>query len=324
MPTEVARPDWPAEKAALDRLAAEITELGAHIHAATARWLLLIADFDRRKGWADWDCKSCADWLSWRCGLSPTAARDHVRVAARLSEMPLVCEAFSLGELSYSKVRALSRVATPANEVELLGIARNTTAAQIERMVRAYRRVDHGDECREAQRRHATRSLRYYFDDDGYLVVRARLAPDEGAVVVAALEAASKSVSGPEDAPELAEREVENEVVRDSAESAADAWENPMPAGSETWERDVVDSVRDSAESTLEVCADATEPHRRNADALVVMAETLLEAGPTSRLGGDRHQVVVHVDLQTLETGDGERCHLEHGPALATETARRL
>ena len=109
---------WP-----LERLEREIGELAAHIHAATCRWLALVAEFDRREGWAECGCKSCAHWLSWRCSLAPSAAREQVRVARRLAELPLIRAAFGKGELSYSQVRALSRVATADVEPTLLELA---------------------------------------------------------------------------------------------------------------------------------------------------------------------------------------------------------
>src|SRR5918999_4398915 len=86
---------------AIDRLGEEITELAAHIHAATCRWLALVAEFDRRGGWAQWGCKSCAAFLSWRCAIAPGAAREHVRVARRLEELPVIRAAFAQGRLSY-------------------------------------------------------------------------------------------------------------------------------------------------------------------------------------------------------------------------------
>ncbi|MGH2890290.1 MAG: DUF222 domain-containing protein, partial [Solirubrobacteraceae bacterium] len=86
----------------LEVLEREICELAGHLAAATCRWLLLIAEFDERGGWAEWGVRSCAHWLSWRCSIGPVAAREHVRVARRLGELPLVCEAFAAGELSYS------------------------------------------------------------------------------------------------------------------------------------------------------------------------------------------------------------------------------
>jgi Domain of unknown function (DUF222) len=82
------------ESMALERLEHEIGELAAHIHAATCRWLLLVAGFDRRKAWVTLGAKSCGEWLSWRCGIAPWGAREQVRVARRLGELPLVCEAF--------------------------------------------------------------------------------------------------------------------------------------------------------------------------------------------------------------------------------------
>ncbi len=100
----------------------------------------------------------------------------------------------SRGELSYSKIRALTRVATPENEEELLAFARCGSAAHIERLVRAWRRVDRLEDQEEERRRHASRSLEAYFDDDGMLVLRGRLDAEAGAVVMRALEAASEAL----------------------------------------------------------------------------------------------------------------------------------
>src|SRR5437870_2759152 len=115
------------ETLALQRLEDEITELAAHIHAATCRWLCLVAEYDRREGWALWGAKSCAHWLAWTCGIAPGAAREHVRVARRLPELPAIREAFAAGQLSFSKVRAITRVATAENEDALLMLARHGT-----------------------------------------------------------------------------------------------------------------------------------------------------------------------------------------------------
>src|SRR5256885_16827529 len=89
----------------LDELQDEIATLASHIYAGACRWLELVGELDRRGSWADWGCGSCAEWLAWRCALTPRAAREHVRVARRLSELPLIRDAFSRGELSYAKVR---------------------------------------------------------------------------------------------------------------------------------------------------------------------------------------------------------------------------
>jgi 5-methylcytosine-specific restriction endonuclease McrA len=178
-----------AHTAELDRLGDEIAELSAHLEAATARLLDLIRDFDARGGW-NTGFRSCAAWLSWRVGLDLGAARERVRVARALGRLPLLAQALARGELSYAKVRALTRVATPETEARLLAVGRAGTAAHIERIVRGWRRVDRQAEAREAARQHANRSLHVYQDDDGTVVLRGRLAPEVGALLLRALDAA--------------------------------------------------------------------------------------------------------------------------------------
>ena len=96
----------------LERLEAEITQLAGNLAAAECRWLLLVAEFDRRRGWEQWGCRSLVHWLGWHCALDERAAREKVRVARALTECSLICELFAQGRLSYSKVRAISRIAT--------------------------------------------------------------------------------------------------------------------------------------------------------------------------------------------------------------------
>ena len=134
---------------ALDRLGDEIAELSAHLEAATARLLDLIREFDARAGW-NTGFRSCAAWLSWRVGLDPGAARERVRVARALGVLPLLARALARGELSYAKIRALTRIATPETEERLLRIGRAGTAEHVERIVRGWRRVDRKTETAEA------------------------------------------------------------------------------------------------------------------------------------------------------------------------------
>ena len=141
----------PPRVAELDRLGDEIAELSAHLDAATARLLALIREFDARGGW-NTGFRSCASWLSWRVGLDLGAARERVRVARALGTLPLLAEALGRGELSYAKVRALTRVATPQTEARLLAVGRAGTAFHVERIVRGWRRVDRLAEAREAAR----------------------------------------------------------------------------------------------------------------------------------------------------------------------------
>jgi hypothetical protein len=173
----------------LDQLGDEIAELSAYLDAATARLLTLIREFDARGGW-NTGFRSCAAWLSWRVGLDLGAARERVRVARALGSLPLLAEALARGQLSYAKVRALTRVATPETEARLLAVGRAGTAAHIERIVRGWRSVDRRAEARETARRHASRALHVRTDEDGSVVVSGRLEPEVGALLIQALAAA--------------------------------------------------------------------------------------------------------------------------------------
>jgi 5-methylcytosine-specific restriction endonuclease McrA len=179
--------------AELDRLGDEIAELSAHLEAATGRLLDLIRAFDARGGW-NTGFRSCAAWLAWRVGLELGAARERVRVARALGALPGLSEALARGELSYAKIRALTRVATPATEDRLLAVGRAGTAAHVERIVRGWRRVDRKAEAREAARQHAGRALHVYQDEDGMVVLRGRLAPEVGALLLRALDAARETL----------------------------------------------------------------------------------------------------------------------------------
>jgi len=189
-PTVLAPPHSTSK---LDRLGDEIAELSAHLDAATARLLELIRAFDARGGW-NTGFRSCAAWLSWRVGLDLGAARERVRVARALGTLPLLAEALGRGELSYAKVRALTRVATPETEARLLGVGRAGTAAHVERIVRGWRFVDRRAEMRETKRRHATRAVHVHQDEDGMVVLKGRLEPEVGALVMQALAAARESL----------------------------------------------------------------------------------------------------------------------------------
>jgi hypothetical protein len=178
---------------ALERLGDEIAELSAHLDAATARLLDLIRAFDARGGWSN-GFRSCADWLSWRVGLDKGAARERVRVARALGTLPRLAHALATGEVSYSKVRAITRVATPETEERLLGFARAGTAVHVERLVRAWRYMDRKAELEASARLQKRRALQVYHDDEGMVVIRGRLTPEAGAVVLRALEAARETL----------------------------------------------------------------------------------------------------------------------------------
>ena len=188
--TVLPTPDGIAE---LDRLGDQIAELSAHLEAATARLLDLIREFDARGGWNS-GFSSCAAWLSWRVGLDPGAARERVRVARALATLPLLAQALARGELSYAKVRAVTRAATPATEERLMNVARAGTADHVERIVRGWRRVDRQAEAQEARQQHKSRALYVRHEEDGMVVLRARLTPEAGALLVRALAAAQEAL----------------------------------------------------------------------------------------------------------------------------------
>ena len=158
-----------------------------------ARLLDLIRDFDTRGGWNN-GFRSCAEWLSWRVGLDLGAAREKVRVARALATLPRLAQALARGELSYAKVRALTRVATPETEERLLAIGRAGTAEHVERIVRGWRRMDRKAERDEATRQHINRALYVYPAEDGTVTIRGRLSPEAGALLLKALTAAREAL----------------------------------------------------------------------------------------------------------------------------------
>jgi hypothetical protein len=189
-------PRSPAPFDALDELGERIAKLAAQISAATYELLIMLRDFDERGGW-NRGFRSCADWLGWRLGLDAGAARERVRVARALAALPLLSDAMRRGQVSYSKVRALTRIATPANEGDLVSFARAGTAAHVERLVRGMRRVDRLAAGQDEQVRHAARYLRAYTDEDGMVVVTGRLVPEAGAALLRALDAGVEQLYGP-------------------------------------------------------------------------------------------------------------------------------
>jgi hypothetical protein len=171
----------------IDAVADEIAVTAAHIDAATHRLLTLIREFDRAGGWYRQGALSCAHWLSWRIGLGLGPAREKVRVAHKLAELPLLDEAFRLGELSYSKLRAMTRVASSDNEAALLDLARNSTAAQLERICRLYRQA-HPTERPSPRDEGDRRWVVTRPTDDGMVAIQIRLNPDEAARLMRAIE----------------------------------------------------------------------------------------------------------------------------------------
>jgi hypothetical protein len=242
-----------AATCSLEELEAQITALAGQLNAANFHWLTLIAEFDRRHGWADGKLPSCAHWLNFKVGLNLGAAREKVRVAHALKGLPRIAASMGRGELSYSKVRALTRVACPATEEALLMIALHGTAYHVERLVQGYRRAQEAEELSREAQQHTKRSVTYSFADDGSLILKARLPAVAGAMLIKALDAALDSLP-------------ENEI------SAAMVEERPI-----SYQSRLADALAAVAESFL-AKSDATSTSADRYQVVVhVDAETLRE-----------------------------------------------
>ena len=193
-------PDRGADPSTLatEHLEAELCSLASRIEAGMVRFLALIDEYDRREGWGQWwGVLSTAHWISWQCSCSVRTAREYVRVATALRELPLIGEAFARGSLSYSKVRALTRVATPGSQDFLLHQARYATASQLDRMLSAYERSEGEDPQPKPE-------LRWSWNRDGTLHLNATLSPDDGRAFLDALETARSQIG--EEAHECGEK----------------------------------------------------------------------------------------------------------------------
>ncbi|MGW8282195.1 MAG: DUF222 domain-containing protein [Gemmatimonadota bacterium] len=284
-------PDPFADVDALEELEEEIVILAAHIHAAEHRLLVLVAEFDRLRGWELGGHRTCAHWLAFRTGIDLGAARQRVRAARALADLPETSAAMSRGELSFSAVRALTRVATPENETDLLDLARGCTAAQLERIVRGFKLGSRQDEAEREQARHESREFSVFPDEEGMYVVRGHLTPEIGALVMRAVESASDALfreRGPAGEPENGSSEPSE---RAAAQRRADA-------------------IGLVAERAMAVGLGASEAN----DARI------------SGTRAERYQVVLHVDSETLSAeGSGlGRSELEDGTRVSAETSRRL
>ena len=186
----------------MDWVEAEIWTLAGHIAAATCRFLLLVAEFDRREGWRSWECLSAAHWLSWKCGLSVRTGKEHVRVGRALEELPVMTAAFAAGRLSYSKVRAMTRVATPKTEADLIIVAMHGTATHVERIVAGYctvkRNVDPDRGRAQMRRRGVWSDTR----DDGSMTITIQGPPDACKRMLLAIDAAADTLPELVDEPE--------------------------------------------------------------------------------------------------------------------------
>jgi hypothetical protein len=248
----------------VEELGEEIASLSAHLDAATHRLLQCIRQFDESGGWHEQGAISCAHWLAWRVGLDTATAREKVRVARALGMLPAIDGALRVGKLSYAKVRALTRVASPANETKLLEMALFATGAQLERICRGVRTALTADSGPEPE----PRSLRRRQLPGGMVKLELVLSPDEADLVVRAVDRA---------------REVEAEA---------------------------------------DVSAETSWPTQ--ADGAVALAESYLAGHPVTGTGGERFQVMVHLDQHVLGEDGAMAGTLDDGSHVSAETLRRV
>src|SRR6185437_14484639 len=314
-PADVAASPAEPYRVPLERVEAQICELAGHLAAATCRFLVLLADFDARQGWASWEMGSCAQWLSWKCQMSSGTAREHVRVARALGALPVIRARFAAGRLSYAKVRALTRIAAPATEAGLAELAGPMTANQLERFARAHRQVTQADDAAARVRRR----LVWRVEEDGSLSGTFRLPPLAGAVLLKALRAACADLAG--DPP--------GGVSAETPAAAEPPAVETLPAASAS-------AVRTSSDL---------------ADGLVAVAESFLAGKVAGADDAEVYQVVVHAGAGVLtgppapaacpgvsaetpaappparvpgDPGDPARCHVEDGPAISVSTAQMV
>jgi len=207
---------------AMESLGDRIAEHAAHLDAATHRLLTDLRTFDQAGCWYQQGARSCAQWLSWRVGWDPGTAREHVRVANRLGDLPQIDEALRRGHVSYAKVRAMTRVATQTNEAMLLEQARFSTGAQLETICRKYAVVQrHNAEVTpedDGHRRHVSR----HDTADGMVRIEAVLHPEEAAIVWAALDrAATESCRNPGSVHGVVPRDTRDDTPTPTAASTS-------------------------------------------------------------------------------------------------------
>lgn len=308
-----------ASDATLQDLGARIIDLCGRMHGAECQLLELIRQLDDLHPW-NGAMPSCAHWLVYRCGMDIVTAREKVRVAHALSDLPLLSERFRSGELSYSKVRALTRVADADSEAAWVDTALTHTAAQLERIVRQHRQTDTLSRPDAALAAWRHRHLEYRIQDDGSLSFEGRIPAEVGAMLVQALNRALEWM-------DQEEREADG-GGSDSAEARGSG-------------ASVEASVEDSAESSWQHAADpasgsvaqAQRPSlaARRADALGLLAERFLAVAPEADEGlqtADRYLLTVHAPVTALplraRVDPSDPPALEQGPVLATETVRRI
>jgi hypothetical protein len=270
----------------LDQLEEDIIGLSHHINASEYEFLVLLREFDLRQGWKAYHFNNCAEWMNMKCGMAPGTAREKLRVANALFDLPQTSRAFQRGDLSYSKARAMSRVATPRNEEHLLAFALKANAASVDRHCLELRNVQREVSTGDANRAYDRRYLCCSPHSDGSVTLSIELPKEQADLVMRALQLSVTQMDCP-DAGYFADG-VSADVLSELDEDA--------PRG-------------------------ASELQRKQADALVELAREYLAGGKEKRSStADHYQVTVHVDERALRGEPDEHSKSD----LPIETVRRL
>jgi Domain of unknown function (DUF222)/HNH endonuclease len=310
-----------------DGLAEHICSFASRISAATCLFLLAIAEYDRRRAWAEWECRSMVDWLSWHCQTSRVTAAQYCRTAAALLSLPVIRERFSAGVLSYSQVRALVKVATPANEEMFVEWAAHMTANQLERLTATYQRCRAATE-QTARERDRRRTFSWGYEEDGSVTGMFRLAPEQAAVLIRAIS--ERVVPIDPDAPDAAE---ETSVLDPAGARRADALVEVAAAdlgrrnsaeGTDS-DRYLVTIVAD--ESVLQAgarerdCVGGDRTDQNGPESRIIEARVIEPNGAGPEVPGKTKS---DQDAGEPEGLEWARCQILDGPGLAPSTIEQM
>lgn len=278
-----------------ENLTDEIIAVCGHIHGREFRLIELIRRLEALKPWnpgSKHGMPDCAHWLNVHCGMDLVTAREKVRIARALDDLPLIHAAFGSGDLSYSKVRAITRIAEWNTEAELIELAKNTTAEHMAQTVRARRQADHLAAPGAALNAWKHRYVDCHTTSDGSVAFEGRLPAELGALLLQALERAQDW---------LRTEDHDGEGVR---------FLNRAPD---------------------EVVPERQQAQARRADAMVLLAERFLAASPAadeSLNTADRFLVTIHAPAEALpeysRVDPADPPQFEDGGVAAPDSVRRI
>jgi hypothetical protein len=303
----------------VEHLEARICELAGHLAAATCRYLLLVADFDARGGWRAWEMPSCAAWLAWKCQVASGTAREHVRVARALKELPVIRREFAAGRFSYAKARALTRIAKPETEQALADMAQFMTAGQVERFVQAHRQVSQSSNGQPPPP--PEQKLTWRHNEDGTITIIATLHPEDGAVVLQALRASRDDLDHPHDQEngDRPSRQAEAVPAEDLVHALVDVCASYLQgkiaaADNPDVYQVIIHAGAGAITQDAPHPADATDADTRHSEPPTA-GEPVLDVPAETP---DRMPAAVQAPWPVWHPAWLDRCHVEDGPAIST------